>query len=117
MNPSHSYCTLVLLVLLLERANFCYAQSTAQTSHSSPPYTEQQKKQAVDAAESSLLKMMGLKQRPRPSKNIVIPEYMIELYRQVSGDFDTDISSVFHRRGATVPSNTIRSFFHEGESI
>lgn len=117
MSPSYSCCILVLLVLLLERVSICHAQISARPSASPPVFTKEQKQRAVDALESSLLRMFGFSKRPRPSRNVVIPQYMIDLYRQQTGDLDTDIPSVFVRRQGTQQANTVRSFFHEGTFI
>ena len=118
MSPSYSCCILVLLVLLLERVTVCHAQISARPSPASPPqFTEQYKRRAVHALESSLLRMFGFSKRPQPNKDVVIPQYMIDLYRQQTGDVNTDIPSVFTRRQGAQQSNTVRSFFHEGTHI
>lgn len=119
MSPGRGWCLLVLSVLLLERVTICHAQFTARPTARSPPppLTEEQKKRAADALEASLLKMFGFSKRPQPSRDVVIPQYMIDLYRQQSGDTDTDIPSVFVRRKGAIRANTVRSFFHEGKTF
>lgn len=113
MTPSYRLIILVLSVLLSELITL---SSTQFTSGAAPPaLTEEQTKKAVAALESSLLTLFGFSQRPRPSKGVVIPQYMIDLYRQQSGDTDTQIPDVFTRKKATNSANTVRSFFHEGK--
>lgn len=118
MTPSYRVTILVLAVLLSELITSTYTQSTYRTATSGapPPLTEEQKKKAVAALESSLLTLFGFSRRPRPSKGVVIPQYMIDLYRQQSGDTDTPIPAVYTRKHSSSPANTVRSFFHEGES-
>ncbi|WAR20127.1 BMP2-like protein [Mya arenaria] len=117
MRPRYSCWILVLSVLLLlERPSPSVGQFAASTSTDAPPppLTEEQKRRVKDALESSLLTMFGFSRRPQPrGDHVVIPQYMIDLYRQTSGDLTTDIPSVFERREGAVRSNTIRSFFHE----
>ncbi|KAL4238510.1 Bone morphogenetic protein 4 [Mactra antiquata] len=114
MTPSYRLMILVLSVLLSELITSSNSQFTSGSGASAPPpLTEEQKKKAVAALESSLLTLFGFSQRPRPSKGVVIPQYMIDLYRQQSGDTDTQIPDVFTRKKTTNSANTIRSFFHE----
>jgi len=113
MVPRHSCCLLVLTVLLLDL--LCLTSgSFSTTSGPPPPLTEEQKRRVTEALESSLLTMFGFSRRPQPLADVHVPQYMIDLYRQSSGDVDTDIPSVFTRRQGSVRSNTVRSFFHEG---
>nr|WND63735.1 bone morphogenetic protein 2 [Sinonovacula constricta] len=107
-------CSLIvaLSLVLLEIAR----PTQGQYSPAPPaPLTEHQKRRAIEAVETSFLKLLGLKKRPRPDKDIVIPQYMIDLYRQQTDD-DSDIPSVFSRGDSQHPANTIRSFFHEDVS-
>ncbi|KAH3853462.1 bone morphogenetic protein 2-like [Dreissena polymorpha] len=118
MNPRYSCCLLVLCVLVLESqipsTSGQFAGGRSSSSAPPPALTEQQKRRAVEALESSLLTMFGFSRRPRHNRGeIVIPQYMIDLYRQESGDVETDIPSIFSRRQGAVQSNTVRSFFHE----
>lgn len=75
---------------------------------------DEETKAAIKSLESSLLKMFGLKSRPRPSKNIEIPEYLLELYTtQVQNQDQDDIGLNFHGKGGYKKSaNTARSFHH-----
>ncbi|XP_060554053.1 bone morphogenetic protein 2-like isoform X2 [Ruditapes philippinarum] len=114
MTPSYRFTILVLTVLLSEFIASTYTQSTSGFPTSAPPpLTEEQKKKAVEALESSLLTIFGFSRRPRPSKGVVIPQYMIDLYRRESGDTGTEIPTVFARKQSSQPANTVRSFFHE----
>nr|BAA89012.1 Pf-BMP2/4 [Ptychodera flava] len=70
------------------------------------------KQEVIQAFESSLLSMFGLKSRPRPRKNPVIPQYMLDLYLEQVKNPD-DIQVNFNIRDKSVSSaNTARSFFH-----
>nr|UYM80460.1 bone morphogenic protein 2-4 [Novocrania anomala] len=67
---------------------------------------------AVQALESSLLRMFGLKSRPRPKKNIEIPQYLLDLYHKQTRDRD-EMSMNFNVKGLLAGSaNTARSFNH-----
>ncbi|CAO2578633.1 Bone morphogenetic protein 2 [Lemmus lemmus] len=62
--------------------------------------------------ELRLLSMFGLKQRPTPSKDAVVPPYMLDLYRRHSGQPGAPAPD--HRlEKATSRANTVRSFHHE----
>lgn len=65
--------------------------------------------------ELRLLSMFGLKQRPTPSRDAVVPPYMLDLYRRHSGQ--PGVPAPDHRleRAASL-ANTVRSFHHEGEA-
>lgn len=77
----------------------------------------QQKKEILEAFESSLLNLFSLKARPRPRKDIQIPQYMIDLYKTHTRDPDV-LSPNFNIRGKGVgTANTVRSFFHKGKFI
>lgn len=115
MTPSHRVTILVLTVLLSELITSTQSTYRTATSGVPPPLTPEQKKKAVDALESSLLALFGFSRRPRPSKGVVIPQYMIDLYRSQSGDTDTHIPAVYTRKQSSAPANTVRSFFHEDE--
>ncbi|CAB1340025.1 unnamed protein product [Coregonus sp. 'balchen'] len=67
--------------------------------------------------ELRLLNMFGLKRRPNPSRQAVVPQYMVDLYRMhsVNGDHSTKLprSMGRHAERAASKANTIRSFHHE----
>lgn len=59
--------------------------------------------------ELRLLHMFGLKRRPSPGKDVVIPPYMLDLYRLHAGQ---QLGYPLER--AASRANTVRSFHHEG---
>lgn len=67
--------------------------------------------------EATLLHMFGLRRRPQPSREALVPAYMLDLYRLQSGEGAAQL----HERGLQYPerstsrANTVRSFHHEGE--
>lgn len=64
--------------------------------------------------ELRLLGMFGLKQRPTPSRDAVVPPYMLDLYRRHSGQ--PGAPALDHRlERAASRANTVRSFHHEGK--
>ncbi|XP_039594145.1 bone morphogenetic protein 2 isoform X1 [Polypterus senegalus] len=68
--------------------------------------------------ELRLLNMFGLKRRPHPSKNAVVPQYMLDLYRVHAGQGDESADRAGPLPGhgsdkAASRANTIRSFHHE----
>jgi len=74
-----------------------------------------QKHEILQAFESSLLNLFSLKKRPRPRKDLKIPQYMIDLYKTHTSDPDS-LSHNFKIRGKGVGSaNTVRSFLHNGK--
>lgn len=64
--------------------------------------------------ELRLLSMFGLKQRPTPSRDAVVPPYMLDLYRRHSGQPGAPAPDHRLERAASL-ANTVRSFHHEGE--
>ncbi|MGH0191672.1 UNVERIFIED_CONTAM: hypothetical protein FKN15_069084 [Acipenser sinensis] len=82
----------------------------------------QQSEDILNEFELRLLNMFGLKQRPNPSKNAVIPQYMLDLYRMHLGDGEESpyrpgsALSQYPDRSAS-RANTVRSFHHEGKSV
>ncbi|KDR24224.1 Protein decapentaplegic, partial [Zootermopsis nevadensis] len=69
--------------------------------------------EVLATVEASLLSLFGFKRRPRPGK-VVVPEAMLELYRQQTG-FDVDTSALPLPGRHTRTANTVRSFPHVGE--
>lgn len=65
--------------------------------------------------ELRLLSMFGLKQRPTPSRDAVVPPYMLDLYRRQSGQPGAPAPDRRLERAASL-ANTVRSFHHEGEA-
>lgn len=64
--------------------------------------------------ELRLLNMFGLKQRPMPSEDAIIPPYMLELYRLHTSQKPTVWD--YNLEKATSRANTVRSFHHEGKA-
>ncbi|KAM4040876.1 bone morphogenetic protein 2 isoform 1-T1 [Anomaloglossus baeobatrachus] len=66
--------------------------------------------------ELRLLNMFGLKRRPTPGKNVVIPHYMLELYHLHSAqlaDYQGKPPMDYQKERAASRANTVRSFHHE----
>ncbi|XP_041469446.1 bone morphogenetic protein 2 [Lytechinus variegatus] len=90
------------------------SSSSSSSSRSSQNEGDQNRKaQVIEAFESTLLGMFGLKERPRPQGKLRVPQYMMDLYRShtehedgISMHFDFDHLS-------TGTANTIRSYHHE----
>lgn len=73
-------------------------------------YNDKEKQNIIQNFESKLLQIFGLKSRPKPSSDIIIPQYMIELYNQ-----QISASNNFQFANSKAASaNTIRSFVHTG---
>lgn len=65
--------------------------------------------------ELRLLHMFGLKRRPSPGKDVVIPPYMLDLYRLHAGQqLGQPAALGFPLERAASRANTVRSFHHEG---
>ncbi|KAG8449205.1 hypothetical protein GDO86_016030 [Hymenochirus boettgeri] len=65
--------------------------------------------------EVTLLQMFGLRRRPQPSKDVVVPAYMRDLYRLQSAEEDDELQEIsmeYPERPAS-RANTVRSFHHE----
>ncbi|KAI5945219.1 Bone morphogenetic protein 2 [Manis javanica] len=56
--------------------------------------------------------MFGLKRRPTPSRDAVVPHYMLDLYRRHSGQPGAPAPDRRLERAASL-ANTVRSFHHE----
>lgn len=69
----------------------------------------------VQQLERSLLSMFGLQRRPRVKKNVVVPPYMLELYRLQAQLEPTDPVVQDQLLPDASNVNTIRSFTHRGE--
>ncbi|RXM27928.1 Bone morphogenetic protein 2 [Acipenser ruthenus] len=78
----------------------------------------QQSEDILNEFELRLLNMFGLKRRPNPSKNAVIPQYMLDLYRMHLGNGEESPyrpgSALSHYPDRSASrANTVRSFHHE----
>ena len=70
----------------------------------------------AEALEGSLLNMFGLKKRPRPQRqDIVVPEFLVELYQQQTG-LHIDTTNLNTRGKLTQTANTVRTFANQGAS-
>uniref|UniRef100_A0A8C5QMR8 Bone morphogenetic protein 4 n=1 Tax=Leptobrachium leishanense TaxID=445787 RepID=A0A8C5QMR8_9ANUR len=65
--------------------------------------------------EASLLHMFGLRRRPQPSKEVVVPGYMRDLYRLQSAEEEQELREINleYPERPTSRANTVRSFHHE----
>ncbi|XP_070812361.1 bone morphogenetic protein 2 [Pituophis catenifer annectens] len=61
--------------------------------------------------ELRLLNMFGLKRRPTPTQNAIIPSYMLELYHLHTSQKPTSMDYSLEK--ASSRANTVRSFYHE----
>ena len=67
--------------------------------------------------ESRILKVLGLKERPRPGPNATAPQYMLDLYKRLQGD-TSYMPSEAQRcsfSDPSIPGNIIRSFANSGK--
>ena len=73
--------------------------------------------EGAEKLEGSLLNMFGLKHRPRPRReNIVIPDFLVELYRHQTG-LDVDTTNLNLRGKMTHTANTVRTFANQGNFL
>lgn len=85
-----------------------------------PLYTsdipEQERGATIKKLEMALLNILGMKEvPPKAKKDLIIPQYMIDLYRQQLEDSDY-MSMTFNKDNA-YHANTARSFPHIGEKL
>lgn len=71
-------------------------------------YNDKDRQKIIQNFESSLLKIFGLKSRPKPSVNIKIPQFMLDLYEQ----HNTESPSFQFANSKAGSANTVRSFMH-----
>ncbi|XP_060687804.1 bone morphogenetic protein 2-like [Hemiscyllium ocellatum] len=93
-----------------------FAEQYANSGRAQPP---PQTEELLQEFELRLLNMFGLRRRPHPARNAVIPQYMVDLYRLHTGEeaergqaTDAWALSQFPERSAS-NANTVRSFHHE----
>lgn len=75
----------------------------------------------VQQLERSLLSAFGLRHRPRVSKDVVVPPYMMELFHRVreqerQQEEEEEVEGQNPIPSYSVSPNTIRSFTHKGKS-
>jgi hypothetical protein len=98
----HGGCVVMLLVVTM------ILPSCAATT------ADKDKARLVKGVEESLLKMFSLSKRPRPDRSkVVIPEALIQLYRQQTG-LEVDTTALNAPGKRTGSANTVRSFTHKG---
>ena len=108
------YSVILVLIFTIVAQGLASSLFTHSSSSPPPPLRKEQKEKTIAALESSLLKLFGMSRRPRPTEDIVIPQYMIDLYRSQTGD-EGHIPDIFTRGRGVGPSNTVRSFYHQGK--
>lgn len=111
-------CLLALLlhqVLLGGAAGLIPELGRRKFAASSGRSSSQPSEDVLSEFELRLLSMFGLKQRPTPSRDAVVPPYMLELYRRHSGQPGAPAPDHRLERAASL-ANTVRSFHHEGEA-
>lgn len=67
----------------------------------------------LESIEKNLMTLFGFSKRPRPKKDIVIPQALIELYKKQTG-MDVDTTNFMAPGRHTASANTVRSFTHKG---
>jgi bone morphogenetic protein 2/4 len=110
-------CLLALLlpqVLLGGAAGLIPELGRKKFAESSGRSSSQPSDDVLSEFELRLLSMFGLKQRPTPSRDAVVPHYMLDLYRRHSGQPGAPAPDHRLERAAS-RANTVRSFHHEGE--
>jgi len=100
----HGGCVVMLLVVTIILPSCATAAAADDTAR------------LVKGVEESLLKMFSLSKRPRPDRSkVVIPEALIELYRQQTG-LEVDTTALNAPGKRTGSANTVRSFTHKGKN-
>lgn len=66
------------------------------------------------AFEARFLQMLGMKEKPRVTQNIVVPQYMLDLYNSRVRDPDYISTNLVFKTFATT-ANTVRAFHHKGK--
>nr|CAG4646319.1 EOG090X07KO [Macrothrix elegans] len=105
----------LLLMFYFLSAALCSSSTPSTTSSRRQGSLTGELAERAEALEGSLLNMFGLKRRPRPSaekrKEIVIPDFLIELYRQQTG-LEVDTTNLNLAGKLTQTANTVRTFAH-----
>ena len=71
----------------------------------------------IEAFESTLLGVFGLKERPRPKGRLRVPHHMKDLYKTHTEAEDGIDMQFNFKHISTGTANTIRSFHHEGQYL
>nr|ABG00199.1 BMP2/4 [Paracentrotus lividus] len=90
------------------------ASSSSSSSRSNQNEGDHDRKtKVIEAFESTLLGMFGLKERPRPKGKLRVPEYIMDLYRSHTQAEDGINMHFDFKHMSTGTANTIRSYHHE----
>ncbi|XP_055741349.1 bone morphogenetic protein 2-like [Salvelinus fontinalis] len=112
-----SLMVLLLAQVLLGGAAGLIPEVGRRKYSESEKQSPEQSENFLNEFELRLLNMFGLKRRPNPSRQAVVPQYMVDLYRMhsLNGDHSTKRprSMGRHAERAASKANTIRSFHHE----
>ena len=102
----------VLATLLTPLAPPALAQDIQDSSSLRPrPPPE-----VLQSVEKNLLSLFGFRKRPRPRGKVVIPDAMVQLYKQQTG-MDLDTSALPLPGRLTRSANTVRSFPHKESKV
>ena len=88
------------------------ARSLATDSTASDPRDNARFK----AFEAKFLQMLGMKEKPRVGKNVIVPQYMLDLYHSRVKDPEYISTNLVFKDFATT-ANTVRAYFHKGKNI
>ncbi|MED6257651.1 Bone morphogenetic protein 2 [Ataeniobius toweri] len=112
-----SLMVLLLTQVLLEGAAGLIPEVGRRKYSESGKQSPERSESFLNEFELRLLNMFGLGRRPTPSKQAVVPQYMVDLYHMHSanGDHSTKRPKTMgkHAERAASKANTIRSFHHE----
>lgn len=112
-----SLMVLLLAQVLLEGATGLIPEVGRRKYSESRKQTPERSESFLKEFELRLLNMFGLGRRPTPSKQAVVPQYMVDLYRMHSANGDHSNkrpkSMGKHAERAASRASTIRSFHHE----
>ncbi|KAG8443686.1 hypothetical protein GDO86_009018 [Hymenochirus boettgeri] len=112
----HSLLLLLFYQVLLSGCTRLIPEEGRRKYSESGRSSPQQSQSILNQFELRLLNMFGLKRRPTPGKNIVIPQYMLDLYHIHSGLLAEDQGKQtidYHSERVASRANTVRSFHHE----
>lgn len=102
----------IVLCLLI-----CFATTTQSRSLVADSTTTDPRDSArFKAFEAKFLQMLGMKEKPRVDKNVVVPQYMLDLYHSSVKDPEYLSTNLVFKDFATT-ANTVRSFFHKGRIV
>ncbi|XP_062415738.1 bone morphogenetic protein 2b [Pungitius pungitius] len=112
-----SFMVLLIAQVLLEGATGLIPEVGRRKYSESAKQTPERSESFLREFELRLLNMFGLRRRPTPSRQAVVPQYMVDLYRMHSANGDHSAkrpkSMGRHAERAASKANTIRSFHHE----